>query len=72
MSLKYLINFQRSLEVPLINCKVELKLKWKNQFLLSAAAAHNDDAKSNNIFRIKDTKIYVVSYPQKQSNTIKF
>ena len=25
---KYLSNFWRSLEMPLINCKVELKLKW--------------------------------------------
>ena len=26
--LKYLSNFWRSLEMPLINCKVESKLKW--------------------------------------------
>ena len=26
--LKYLSNFWRSLEMPLINCKVELSLKW--------------------------------------------
>ena len=26
--LKYLSNFLRSLEIPLINCKVELRLKW--------------------------------------------
>ena len=26
--LKYLCNFWRSLEMPLIHCKVELKLKW--------------------------------------------
>ena len=26
--LKYLSNFWRSLEMPLINCKVELKLRW--------------------------------------------
>ena len=28
MPLKYLSNFWRSLEMPLINCKFELKLKW--------------------------------------------
>ena len=28
MPLKYLSNFWRSLEIPLINCKVELQLKW--------------------------------------------
>ena len=26
--LEYLSNFSRSLEMPLINCKVELSLKW--------------------------------------------
>ena len=26
--LKYLSNFWRSLEMPLINCKVEISLKW--------------------------------------------
>ena len=26
--LKYLSNFWRSLEMPLINCKVELSLRW--------------------------------------------
>ena len=30
-SLKYLSNFWRSLEMPLTNCKVELKLKWTKQ-----------------------------------------
>ena len=33
----------------LINCKVELKLKWMNHCVLSAAGAGNDDANSNNI-----------------------
>ena len=28
VSLKYLSNFWRSLEMPLINCKIELSLKW--------------------------------------------
>ena len=28
--LKYISNFWRSLKMPLINCKVELKLKWKS------------------------------------------
>ena len=34
--LKYLSNFWRSLEMPLINCKVELKLKWTKYCVLSA------------------------------------
>ena len=28
--LKYLSNFWGSLEMPLINCKVELKLRWES------------------------------------------
>ena len=58
--LKYLSNFWRSLEIPLINCKVELKLKWTSYCILSAAGADNDNANGNNtIFTSKDTKVYV-------------
>ena len=55
--LKYLSTFCRSLEMPLINCKIELKLKWTKYCVLSAAGADNTDANLNNfIFTIKDTK----------------
>ena len=49
--LKYLSNFWRSLEMPLINCKVELSLKWYERCLLTAATTA--------IFRITDEKLYV-------------
>ena len=39
MPLKYLRNFWRSFEMPLINCKVESKLKWKKYNVLAAAGA---------------------------------
>ena len=46
--------------MPLINCKVELKLKWTKYCVLSAAGADNTNANPNNIiFTIKDTKLYV-------------
>ena len=46
--------------MPSINCKVELKLKWSNHCVFSAASVDNDDANSNNItFTIEDTKLYV-------------
>ena len=45
--LKYLINFWRSLEIPLINCKVELKIKWTKYRALSAAGADYASYKSN-------------------------
>ena len=35
--LKYLSNFWRSLEMPLINCKVNLELNWIENYILSSA-----------------------------------
>ena len=49
--LKYLSNFWRSLEMPLINCKVELKLKWTKYCVLLAAGADKiNDRDSNNLY----------------------
>ena len=49
--------------MPLINSKVELKLRWKKCFVLSVLDVDNDDNSnpdpSNIIFTIKDTKSYV-------------
>ena len=50
--LKYLSNFFRSLEMPLINCKIKLNLTWKKECVLSAEAG---DA----VFIINVTKMYV-------------
>ena len=50
--LKYLSNFWRSLEMPLIDCKVELSLEWYENCILSIAGIAA-------IFTITDTKIYV-------------
>ena len=50
--LKYLSNFLRSLEMPLINCKIKLNLTWKKECVLSTAA-------DNTVFIINDTKLYV-------------
>ena len=57
--LKYLSNFLKLLEMPLINCKVELKLKWTKYSCFSAAGADNGNVNNddNNIFTIKDTKL---------------
>ena len=49
--LKYLSNFWRSLEMPLINCKVELSLKWYERCLLTAATTAT--------FRVTDARLYV-------------
>ena len=56
VTLKYLGNFWRSLEMLLINLEVELKLKWTKYCVL----LQNTNANPNNIiFTIKDTKLYV-------------
>ena len=59
--LKYLSNFWRSLEMPLINCKVERSLKWiKNCVLTSAAIGENADATGvdSATFKVTDAKFY--------------
>ena len=50
--LKYLSNFWRSLEMPLINCKVELSLQWDSNCVLSNLVR-------NSTFTITDAKLYV-------------
>ena len=49
--LKYLSNFWRSLEIPLINCKAELSLNWIERCLVTVANTAN--------FKITDAKFYV-------------
>ena len=49
--LKYLSNFWRSLEMPLINCKVKLSLKWYERCLLTGA--------NTATFKVADAKLYV-------------
>ena len=66
--------------MPLIDWKVELKLKWKKYCVLSAADADNvnnnfnDNANGNNIiFTIQDIKLHapIVTLSQETIKTIK-
>ena len=70
--LKYLSNFWRTLDMPLINCEVPLTLTWSENCVLTdittqtARAAQGDNparpainAPTNATFQIKDTKLYV-------------
>ena len=50
--LKYLSNFFRPLEMPLINCKIKLNLTWKKECVFSTDAG---DA----VCIINDTKMHV-------------
>ena len=47
MPLKYLSNFWRSVELPLISCKVELKHKWTKYCVLSAAGNEKQSDNDN-------------------------
>ena len=53
--LKYLSNFWRTLEMPLINCEVNLILTWSSNCVLIATAVQNQGP----TFTITDTKLYV-------------
>ena len=53
--LKYLSNFCRTLEMPLINCEVNLILTWSSTCVLISTNTPNQNA----TFAITDTKLYV-------------
>ena len=64
--LKYLSNFWRSLNTPLINCEVELILTWSKNYVLADMTERQ--AEGDNLanvaptaleFEITDTKLYV-------------
>ena len=50
--LKYLSNFWRTLEMPLINCEVSLILTWSSTCVIT-------DSNGAGTFAITDTKLYV-------------
>ena len=54
--------FWRSLEIPLINCKVELSLKWTENCVLTTGAV-GADANATGVdsatFKKSDAKLYV-------------
>ena len=55
VTLKYLSNFWRTLEMPLINCEVNLILTWSSTCVLISTNIDGQNAK----FAITDTKLYV-------------
>ena len=65
--LKYLGNFWRSLDIPLINCEITLILSWYNECVLvgraergpPAAAANHINSPTDAKFEITNCKLYV-------------
>ena len=53
--LKYLSNFWRTFEKPLINCEVNLILTWSENCVIASTNVVNQNA----TFAITDTKLYV-------------
>ena len=51
VSLKYLRNFWRTLEMPLINCEINLILTWPEDCVIFSATGATK-------FKITDTKLY--------------
>ena len=55
MPLKYLSNFWRTLEMPLINCEINLISTWSENWSESVISSATGETK----FAITDTKFYV-------------
>ena len=54
--LKYVSSFFRSLDLPLVNCKIDLELTWHKDCMTSSVNAADGQAVS---FMITNTKLYV-------------
>ena len=52
--LKYLTNFRRTLEIPLINCEINLILTWSTNCVIVST----NFANQNGTFETTDTKLY--------------
>ena len=70
MPLKYVSNFFRSLEMPLVNCKIYLELTWHKDCMISSVNAAAGQVVS---FMITNTKLYVpvVTLSTKDNNLTK-
>ena len=53
--LKYLSNFWRTVEMPLINCEINLVLTWSENCVIVST----DVANQNVTFAVSDTNLYV-------------
>ena len=67
--LKYVSSFLRSLEMPLVNCKIDLELTWHKDCMISSVNAAAGQVVS---FMITNTKLYVpvVTLSTKNNNNL--
>ena len=69
VTLKYVISFFRSLEMALVNCKIDLELTWHKDCMISSVNAADGQVVS---FMITNTKLYVpvVTLSTKDNNNL--
>ena len=79
ISLKHLSNFWRSLNIPLINCKVELILTWSKNCVLVHMTEKDAEGDNPTIvaptrleFKIRDTKLYIPVVTLSRENDTNF
>ena len=71
MPLKHLSNFWKTLDMPLINCEINLILTWSENCVLTSKATRDTDPDADPAvaaidnptkatFQITDTKLYVL------------
>ena len=75
--LKYLNNFWRSLDIPLINCEIELILTWSKNCVLADMSVNSVlnppiVPPSGATFQITDTKLYVQGVTLSKENNNAF
>ena len=58
VSLKYVSNFFKLLEIPLINCKIHFELIWSSDSLISDYNSNANNANPKVKFQITSTKLY--------------
>ena len=67
--LKYVSSFSKSLEIPLVNCKIDLELTWHKVCVITSVNAAAGQVVS---FMITNTKLYVpvVTLSTKDNNNL--
>ena len=75
--LKYLGNFWRALNIPLISCEVSLELKWDKNCIITSleqrdiGGGNRDNAPTGATLAIKDCKLYVPAVTLSKDDEIK-
>ena len=75
--LKYLGNFWRALNIPLISCEISLKLKWDKNYVITSleqrdiGGGNRDNAPTGATLAINDCKLYVPEVTLSRDDEIK-